>query len=79
MQLQPKHYFNPLKQSYMPVIKILSETNLIYNVTRYFVRIDGKFIEGFSTLEEAEEVANKIAANGGKEKTEEITIKEIIC
>ena len=63
----------------MPIVKITSETNLLYNETRYFVRIDGKFIQGFDTLEKAEEVANKIAANGGKEKTEEVTIKEIIC
>jgi hypothetical protein len=63
----------------MPKIRITSETNLLHNETRYFIRIDGKFIQGFSTLEKAEEVANIIAANGGKEKTDEITLKEIIC
>jgi hypothetical protein len=63
----------------MPIVKITSETNLLHNETRYFIRIDGKFIQGFDTLEKAEEVANQIAANGGKEKTDEITIKEIIC
>lgn len=63
----------------MPVIKITSETSLIHNETRYFIRIDGKFIQGFDTLEKAEKVANLIALNGGKEKTDEITIKEIIC
>lgn len=63
----------------MPVIKITSETNLLHNDTRYFIRVDGKFIQGFSSLEKAEEVAQQLAANGGKEKTEEITIKEIIC
>jgi hypothetical protein len=63
----------------MPVIKITSETNLIYNETRYFIRLDGKFIQGFDNLEKAEKVAEQIAANGGREKTDEITIKEIIC
>jgi len=63
----------------MPIIKITSEINLIHNETRYFIRVDGKFIQGFSTLEKAEEVASQIAANGGKEKTDEITLKEIIC
>jgi hypothetical protein len=63
----------------MPIIKITSETNLLHNETRYFIRVDGKFIQGFSTLEKAEEVAQQLASNGGKEKTNEITIKEIIC
>lgn len=63
----------------MPIIKITSETNLLHNETRYFIRVDGKFIQGFDTLEKAEEVADKLAANGGKEKTAEITIKEIIA
>lgn len=63
----------------MPVVKITSETNLIYNETRYFIRLDGKFIQGFDTLEKAEKVAEQIAAHGGREKTDEITIKEIIC
>ena len=63
----------------MPVIKITMETNLIFNEDRYFIRVDGKFIKGFSTIELAEDMADKLAANGGKEKTDEITIKEIIC
>jgi hypothetical protein len=63
----------------MPVIKITSETNLLHNETRFFIRVDGKFIQGFSTLEKAEEVAQQLAKNEGREKTEEITIKEIIC
>jgi hypothetical protein len=63
----------------MPIIKITSETNLIHNETRYFIRVDGKFIQGFATLEKAEEVAQQLAANGGKEKTDEITLKEILC
>jgi hypothetical protein len=63
----------------MPVIKITSETNLLHNETRYFIRVDGKFIQGFSSLEKAEEVAQQLAENGGKEKTDEVTIKEIIC
>jgi hypothetical protein len=63
----------------MPVIKITSETNLLHNETRYFIRIDGKFLQGFDTLEKAEKVAEQIASHGGKEKTDEITIKEIIC
>jgi hypothetical protein len=63
----------------MPIVKITSETYLLHNETRYFIRIDGKFIQGFDTLEKAEKVAYQIAANGGKEKTDEITLKEIIC
>lgn len=63
----------------MPVIKITMETDLIFNEDRYFIRVDGKFIKGFSTIDQAEDMANKLAANGGKEKTDEITIKEIIC
>lgn len=63
----------------MPVIKITKETDLIFNEDRYFIRVDGKFIKGFATLEQAEEVANQLALNGGREKTDEITIKEIIC
>jgi hypothetical protein len=77
--VQKATLFKPIKKYFMPVVKITSETNLLHNETRYFIRIDGKFIQGFNTLEKAEEVANQIAANGGKEKTEEITIKEIIC
>lgn len=63
----------------MPVIKITQETDLIYNETRYFIRVDGKFIIGFDNLEQAEYVAEQLAKNNGKEKTDEITIKEIIC
>ena len=63
----------------MPIIKITKETNLLHNEDRYFIRVDGKFIQGFDTLEKAEEVADKLARNGGKEKTDEVTIKEIIC
>jgi hypothetical protein len=63
----------------MPVIKITKELNLIHNEERFCVRVDGKFIAGFDTFERAEVVANQLAANGGKEKTDEITIKEIIC
>lgn len=63
----------------MPIIKITKETNLLHNEDRYFIRVDGKFIQGFDTLEKAEEVADKLARNGGKEKTDELTIKEIIC
>jgi hypothetical protein len=77
--VQKATLFKPIKKYFMPVVKITSETNLLHNETRYFIRIDGKFIQGFNTLEKAEEVANQIAAHGGKEKTEEITIKEIIC
>lgn len=63
----------------MPVIKITKETNLIYNEDRYFVRVDGMFIKGFDTLEQAEAVAEQLSKNSGREKTDEITIKEIIC
>jgi hypothetical protein len=63
----------------MPVIKITKELNFIENEERFFIRVDGRFVKGFNTLKEAEDVANQIAANGGKEKTDEITIKEIIC
>lgn len=63
----------------MPTLKITKQTNLIFNEDRYFVYIDTKFIKGFESLELAEEFAAKIAANGGKEKSDEITIKEIIC
>lgn len=63
----------------MPVIIITQETNLIYNETRYFVRVDGKFIKGFDNLEQAEYVSGQLAKNGGREVTDEITIKEIIC
>lgn len=63
----------------MSVVKVTQETDLIYNETRYFVRVDGKFIKGFDSFEQAEYVAEQIAKNGGKEKTDEITIKEIIC
>ena len=63
----------------MPVIKITKETNLIYNEDRYFVRVDGMFIKGFDTLEQAEAVAKQLSKNSGREKTDEITIKEIIC
>lgn len=63
----------------MPVVKITQETDLIYNETRYFIRVDGKFIKGFDNLEQAEYVAGRLVKNGGKEKTDEITIKEIIC
>jgi len=63
----------------MPVIKITKETNLIYNEDRYFVRVDGMFIKGFDSLEQAEAVAEQLSKNSGREKTDEITIKEIIC
>jgi hypothetical protein len=63
----------------MPVIKITKELNFIENEERFFIRVDGKFIAGFYTFERAEVVATQLAANGGKEKTDEITIKEIIC
>ena len=63
----------------MPVIKITKETNLIFNEDRYFIRIDGKFIKGFATESEALEIAYRLSENGGKEKTDEIIIKEIIC
>jgi len=63
----------------MPVVKITKQTDLIFNEDRYFVYIDSKFIKGFSTLELADEFAAQLIANGGKEKTDEITIKEIIC
>lgn len=63
----------------MPVVKITKQTDLIFNEDRYFVYIDAKFIKGFSTLELADEFATQLIANGGKEKTDEITIKEIIC
>ncbi len=63
----------------MPVVTITQETNLIYNETRYFVRVDGKFIKGFDNLEQAEYVAEQLAKNKGKETTGEITIKEIIA
>ena len=63
----------------MPVIKITMETDLIFNEDRYFIRIDGKFIKGFGTEAEALDMANKLALNGGKEKSDEITLKEIIC
>ena len=63
----------------MPVIKITQETDLIYNETRYFIRVDGKFIKGFDNLEQAEYVAEQLSKNNGKAVTDEITIKEIIC
>lgn len=63
----------------MPVVTILKETNLVYNDTRYLIRVDGKFIEGFDTLEEAEKIATKIIENKGQLTTGEITIKEMIC
>lgn len=62
----------------MPVIKITQETNLIYNETRYFIRVDGKFIKGFDNLEQAEYVAEQLSKNNGKAVTDEITIKEYI-
>ena len=63
----------------MPVVTIASETNVIYNEIRYYIRIDKKFIKGFGTLEEAEQFAEKLVANGGKELSGETIIKEIIC
>ena len=63
----------------MPVIKITKQTDLIFNEDRYFVYIDNKFIKGFATLELADEFAAKLISNGGNEKSEEVTIKEIIC
>lgn len=63
----------------MPVVKITKQTDLIFNEDRYFVYIDNKFIKGFGTLELAEEFAAKLISNGGKEKNDEVTIKEIIC
>ena len=63
----------------MPVVKITKQTDLIFNEDRYFVYIDNKFIKGFGTLELADEFAAKLVANGGKEKNDEVTIKEIIC
>lgn len=63
----------------MPVIKITQQTDLIFNEDRFFVYIDSKFIKGFDTLELADDFAAQIIANGGKEKTAEITIKEIIA
>lgn len=63
----------------MPVIKITQQTDLIFNEDRFFVYIDSKFVKGFDTLELADEFAAQIIANGGKQKTDEITIKEIIC
>jgi hypothetical protein len=62
----------------MPVIKITQETDLIYNETRYFIRVDGKFIKGFDNLEQAEYVAEQLSKNNGKAVTDEITIKEYI-
>jgi len=63
----------------MPVVKITKQTDLIFKEDRYFVYIDNKFISGFATIELAEEFATKLVANGGKEKADEVTIKEIIC
>jgi hypothetical protein len=63
----------------MPVVKITKQTNLVFNEDRFFVYIDNKFIKGFTTLELAEEFAAQLVANGGKEKADEVTIKEIIC
>jgi hypothetical protein len=63
----------------MPVVKITKQTDLIFNEDRFFVYIDSKFIKGFGSLELAEEFANKLVSNGGKEKADEVTIKEIIC
>lgn len=63
----------------MPVLTITKDTNLIYNETRYYVRIDGFIVKGFDTLEKAEEIADILAKNGGKERTDEVTLKEIIC
>lgn len=63
----------------MPIVKITKQTDLIYKEDRFFVYIDEKFIKGFDNYEQAEYVAEQIAKNGGKEKTDEITIKEIIA
>jgi hypothetical protein len=63
----------------MPVIKITKQTDLIFNEDRYFVYIDNKFIKGFGTLEQADEFAAKLIEAGGKEKADEVIIKEIIC
>jgi hypothetical protein len=63
----------------MPVVKITKQIDLIFNEDRYFVYIDNKFIKGFGTLEQADEFAAKLVLAGGKEKADEVTIKEIIC
>ena len=63
----------------MPIIKITKELNFIHNEERFFIRVDGKFLQGFDTFEKAEQVALQLAKNQGREKTEEITVKEIIC
>lgn len=62
----------------MPVVKITQQTDLIFNEDRFFVYIDSRFIKGFPSLSLADEFANQLIANGGKEKTDEITIKETI-
>jgi hypothetical protein len=63
----------------MPVVKVTKQTDLIFNEDRFFVYIDNKFIRSFGTIEDAEEFSNKIISAGGKQKTDEVTIKEIIC
>jgi hypothetical protein len=63
----------------MPVVKITQQTDLIFNEDRFFVYIDSKFIKGFSKIEDAKDFTTLLIANGGKEKTDEITITEIIC
>jgi hypothetical protein len=63
----------------MPVVKVTKQTDLIFNEDRFFVYIDNKFIRSFGTIEDAEEFSNKIISAGGKEKADEVTIKEIIC
>jgi len=63
----------------MPVVKVTKQTDLIFNEDRFFVYVDDEFIRSFGTVEDADEFSNKLILNGGKQKAEEITIKEIIC
>ena len=63
----------------MPVVKVTKQTDLIFNEDRFFVYIDTKFIRSFGTIEDADEFSNKLILAGGKEKADEVTIKEIIC
>jgi hypothetical protein len=63
----------------MPVVKVTKQTDLIFNEDRFFVYVDNKFIRSFGTIEDADEFSNKLISAGGKEKADEVTIKEIIC
>lgn len=58
--------------------KIVKDTDISDEYTRYFLYVDDAFITGADTLEKIEAIAQKVKDNGGSLHIKE-TIKEYTC